>query len=71
MKRAYKQEYCKQLIEHMKKGECFYSFAKKIGFAEETIFHWCKVHPEFSIAREKGRRLQFDYWASRAWRNAK
>jgi hypothetical protein len=55
----------------MKKGEYFYSFAKKIGFAEETIFHWCKVHPEFLIAKENGERMRIDYWESGAWRTAK
>ncbi len=51
----YKPEYCEQLIAHMQQLHSFESFAANIGTHKETLYEWCKRHPEFSEARKAGR----------------
>jgi hypothetical protein len=48
----YKPEYCEMLIEHMKQGMMFETFAPEIGVHRDTLYEWCKVHKEFSDAKK-------------------
>jgi transposase len=51
----YRPEYCEQLIEHMRQLHSFESFAANIGTHRDTLYAWCKEHPEFSDAKKQGR----------------
>ena len=51
----FKEEYCKQLIEHMSLGYSFESFAGKIDVDRDTLYEWKKVHESFSDAFRKGK----------------
>ena len=51
----YKPEYCEMLIEHMKQLHSFETFAVDIGVNRDTLYEWCKNHPEFSDAKKLGR----------------
>ena len=59
---SYKPEYCQQLIEHMAKGNSFWSFAAEVNVCFDTLSEWTKVHLEFSEAKRLGmaKLLKFD-----------
>ena len=48
----YKPEYCQLLINHMKKGLSFETFAAEVDVAPETLYEWCKAHEEFLHAKK-------------------
>jgi hypothetical protein len=48
---TYKPEYCQALIDFMSKGYSFEAFAGNIDTHKDTLYQWCKVHPEFSDAK--------------------
>lgn len=50
----YKPEYCEQLVQHMKSGLSFPSFAGSVGVCQETIYEWSRVHPEFLESKRRG-----------------
>lgn len=58
----YKPEYCEMLIEHMKTGLSFETFATVVGAGRETIYEWARVHPEFSDAKTKGFEENLAFW---------
>jgi len=47
----YLPEYCDMIIEHCSEGYSFDSFAGKIGINQDTLYNWCKLFPEFSVAK--------------------
>lgn len=49
---SYKEEYCEMLIEHMRHGYSFESFAATIDVNRDTLYEWCKVHAKFSDAKK-------------------
>lgn len=51
----YKEEYCLQLVEHMKEGKSFESFAPLAGVNRDTLYEWERVHPSFSDAKKMGK----------------
>jgi len=51
---TYRREYAEQLIEHMKKGKSFSSFAAVIRVKMATMHNWLKIVPEFAEAKEFG-----------------
>ena len=51
----YKTEYCQMLVDHMRNLHSFESFAADIGVNRDTLYEWCKVHPDFSDAKKRGR----------------
>ena len=53
----YEERYCEMVIAHMKQGLSFESFAGTIGVHKDTLFEWCKVHPEFSDSKKMGLEL--------------
>jgi hypothetical protein len=58
----YKAEYCEQLVEHMREGQSFWTFAAKIEVTWETLSEWCRVHQDFSEAKKLGRVLEMQWW---------
>lgn len=62
----YKPEYCQQLVDHMATGMSFESFAANIGVHWDTLYEWCKVHPEFSEAKKEGKCLELKVWENLA-----
>ena len=51
----YRVEYCERLVAYMRGVNSFETFADVIGVHRDTLYEWCKVHPEFSDARKRGR----------------
>jgi DNA-binding XRE family transcriptional regulator len=51
---SYKEEYCDQLIEHMRKGLSYEAFAGVIGVSNKTIHTWEGKHPEWKEAKGIG-----------------
>lgn len=49
----YKPEYCQMLIEHMKQGYSYETFAVDIGVHRDTLYEWEKVHPEYSDTKKR------------------
>lgn len=59
---SYKPEYCQLLIQHMKGGLSFESFAGKIGKSRETLYEWEGVYSEFSDAKKEAEALCLQWW---------
>lgn len=51
-KSKFKKEYCDMLIEHMKLGKSFETFAGKIRVSRRTLYDWVESYPEFKEAKE-------------------
>lgn len=49
----YKPEYCQALIDHMKQGNPFETFATVCNCGRRTLYQWEKEYPDFSQAKEK------------------
>lgn len=58
----YKPEFCEMLIEHMKTGLSFESFAPTVDVASSQLYEWEKKHPEFQEAKKRA----FD-WSRLFW----
>lgn len=61
----YKPEFCDLLVDHMKKGLSFESFAglDEVDVDVDTLYEWAKTHPDFSEAKGRGfskRRLNLE-----------
>lgn len=50
------------LIEHMRRGYSFDTFAAFCGVAQRDTQRWLKTHLPFRIAYEKGQVLALYYW---------
>lgn len=61
-KSKYKIEYVNDLIEHMKEGYSYKSFAAKIGVHVDTLYEWEKVYSEFSEAKKVAFSCSQAYW---------
>lgn len=59
---AYKQEYCKKLIDHMAKGYSFESFGGLTGHGKQTLYRWLDEHQEFRDAKELGENKSRIFW---------
>lgn len=59
---SYKPEYCDMLINHMKEGLSFESFAADVNSCKDTIYKWTKKYPEFAYAKKKGHSLCLKFW---------
>lgn len=58
----FKYEFCDQLIEHMKQGLSFNSFAGTVGATLNDIKSWEKNYLKFKSARERGEMLELLFW---------
>jgi len=59
---VYKEEYPQMLLEHMKQGLSFRSFAAVAGVDFDTVYRWASEHKEFYDAKRAGEAyaLMFD-----------
>lgn len=64
----YSPEYDQMLVQHMKDGNSFWSFAAKVNVCFETLQNWTKLHPTFMEARRIGEAylLLFDELSGKA-----
>ena len=51
---SYREEYCTKVVEHMKAGNSFWSFAAVVSVSMETLSNWTEAHPEFLEAKKVG-----------------
>lgn len=58
----YKPEYCQQLIDWMKAGNSFWTFASTIPCTIDTISRWSMEHKDFSEAKKIGRVHEQKWW---------
>ena len=65
----YKPEFPDALIEHMRDGNTYETFAAKIGVCDDTLREWEKVHPEFSVAKKRGWMLSMAWWENKLKEN--
>jgi hypothetical protein len=61
----YDDKFCVELIEHMKAGYSFESFAGSIGVNRDTLYEWAKVNPEFSDAKKIGTEAGRLFWETK------
>lgn len=50
----YDPAFCDDLLEHMRRGKTFESFAGKLDVCRDTLYEWMRRHPDFSDARKRG-----------------
>jgi hypothetical protein len=58
----YRPHYCAMLVDHMKDGLSFESFAGVIGKDQDTLHQWMKKHRAFAEARKKGDAVSLLFW---------
>lgn len=61
-KSKYKEKYVEDLIEHMKEGNSYKSFAAKIGVHVDTLYEWESKYSEFSEAKKVAFSMSESYW---------
>ena len=66
----YKKRYCEDVIEHMKNGASFNSFAAKIEVSDSRIREWKKRYPEFREACNIAQKGSLDWWENFAMQAA-
>jgi len=59
---SYQPIYAQELIEWMRKGRRFKTFAGSIGVSTKTIEEWAEIHEEFATAREIGEAASLAFW---------
>lgn len=67
----YSPELCEKLIDHMKEGNSFETFAAVAGCGVSTLYDWCKNYPEFSEAKKKAFALSQRVWEDLGLKMAK
>lgn len=50
----YRPEYCDLLRKHMAKGLSFEAFGGVVDACRQTLYTWCKEHPEFLDTKRRG-----------------
>lgn len=58
----YDPRYCRMLVEHMRTGLSWESFAGVVGVESDTLRNWQDRFPEFFGARKKGEALNRLFW---------
>lgn len=58
----FKPEYCQTIIEEMSQGFSFEACAPLFGVHKDTLYEWCKEHPDFSDARKKALDANRRFW---------
>jgi hypothetical protein len=58
----YDRIYCEMLIKHMEDGFSFEAFGKVAKCSKQTLYDWCKAHPEFLDAKKIGETASQYHW---------
>ncbi len=58
----YDPKYCDMLIDHMKQGGTFESFAAKLRHSKQTLYNWTSVYPDFLDAKKIGEGMSLDFF---------
>lgn len=58
----FKDDYCLELIDHLKDGGTLTSFAGRIGVSRSTVMKWKEQHPDFNLAYQNADSASFAYW---------
>lgn len=58
----YNPTYCEVAIKLMKKGHSKLFVAGKLGISRDTLYDWCRRHPEFSDTIKAGEMMSYAYW---------
>ena len=66
----YKKRYCEDVIEHMKNGASFNSFAAKIEVDDSQIRRWKQRYPEFHTACKIAEKKSQEWWENFAMQSA-
>lgn len=70
----YKKEFCKKLVDHMKKGFSFESFGavRGVNTTMQTLYEWAKDErkPEFAEAKREGELHARKFWENLLIRQA-
>ena len=59
---TYKEEYCDEIIEHMKSGKSLASFAASLGTHRQVIYQWMDKNEEFKDACKAAQELSQIWW---------
>ena len=60
---TYKPEYCHMLVEHMRKGFNFETFAAKLNYkSKSNLYKWIDKHEDFKEAKQVGEVLAELWW---------
>ena len=62
----YDPKFCGMLIEHMKNGGSFTTFAAVAGVCRDTLYEWENTYEEFSDAKKVGLPLAEKWWEEAA-----
>src|SRR5210317_110290 len=66
----YKKRYCQDVIEHMKNGASFNSFAAKIEVDDSQIRRWKQKYPDFYTACKIAEKKSLEWWENFAMQAA-
>ena len=66
----YKKRYCEDVIEHMKNGASFNSFAAKIEVDDSQIRRWKQKYPDFYTACQIAEKKSLEWWENFAMQSA-
>jgi len=55
----YKKEYCEMLVEFMGRPMPYEAFAGLVDVDYDTLYEWERKHPEFSVAKKRGKAKQY------------
>jgi len=66
----YKKRYCEDVIEHMKNGASFTSFAASIEVPRQRLLEWKKKYKEFRVACDTAEHLSQQWWENFAMQAA-
>lgn len=58
----YDPKYCIQALKFMAKGYSKDVVAAKLGISRDTLYEWCKIHPEFSDTIKVGEAKSLLFW---------
>jgi transposase len=58
----YKEEYCQQLLEHLKEGYSYKTFAALVNVNTDTLYEWERKNKKFSEAKKEGVLHSLLFW---------
>lgn len=61
-KTKYKKEYCDLLIEHMREGYSYGTFASVIQVNPDTLYEWESKHKDWVMAKEQAKNAGLMTW---------